>query len=167
MTYIGEIIKTRQFNSGATCRLLGQKRADGLWMLTNPRDILVNSPNLNLKQLILLELDANLSPLVITDSTAALMKCLRDWSLRLVKFDSQNADIELSKESLAYQSIKFYEREEDLKRREKLQRQQEKTLENLVEKAEIKLSKAEVQNDALKLAWEHLYRKEQELKKDS
>lgn len=166
MTYIAEVIKQRQFNSYAVCRLLAQKRIDGLWTLVQPKDLVVNSPNLNLKQLILLEVDNDLTPLTITDSSSALVNCLRDWSLRLSRFDSQEAGIELSKESLEYQAVKFYQREENLKRREELQRQQEKKLESLVEKAEKKLAAVAAQNDALKLAWEHLYQREQQLKGD-
>lgn len=166
MTYIAEIIKQRQFNSPAIARLLGQKRIDGLWLLVTPKEIEVNSRDLHLKQLILLELDNDLTPLTITDSSAALVNCLRDWSLRLTRFNSQNAEIELSKESLEYQAVKFYQREENLKRREEMQRQQEQKLQSLVEKAEKKLAAAEAQNDALKLAWEHLYGKEQQLKGD-
>lgn len=164
MTYIAEVIKERQFNSRAICRLLGQKRTDGLWLLVLPKDVEVNNRDLHLKQLILLELDNDLTPLTITDSNAALVNCLRDWSLRLTRFDSQSADIELSKESLEYQALQFHQREEDLKRREGLQRQQEKKLQILVEKAEKKLVAVDRQNDALKLAWEHLHYNEQQLK---
>lgn len=167
MTYIAEIIKQRQFTSPAIARLLGQKRKDGLWMLVEPKDIVINSPNYNLKQLILLELDNDLSPLTIRDANSALINCLRDWSLRLTRFDGQIAEIEVTKESLEYQGIKFRKTEEDLKRREELQRYQEKKLESLLEKAQIKLNAAAAQSDALKLAWEHLYQREQQLKGDS
>ena len=102
--------------------------------------------------------------MVITSGGDRLVECLRDWSLRLTRFDSKNADIELTKESLEYQSMKLYAREEDLKRRDLLQKAQEQKLQTLLEKAQVKIKTAEAQSDALKAAWEHLYYKEQQLK---
>lgn len=166
MTYIAEVISVNRLVKKATALLLGKKRPDGMWLSVAKEEVVIHGNHaLNEKQLILLELDSDRAPMVITSAASRLVECLSDWSLRLTRFDSRSADIELSKESLEYQSAKLYQKEEDLKRRDILQRQQEQKLLSLMEKAQKKVDAAEAQNTALKAAWEHLYYKEQQLKK--
>lgn len=163
MTYIAEVIKVQQFNSKAIARLLGQKRKDGLWMNVVRRDITINNRDLNLKQLIIIELDSGFNPLTIVSANSALMDCLHEVSRRLTVLDSKEAGIKLFKASLEYQAIKFSKRDEDLKRRDELLVSQEKKLELLYELAQQKIDAAERQNEALKGAWEHLQYKENQL----
>lgn len=165
--YIAEITKQQQFNSKAIASLLGQKRKDGLWISVSKREIAINNRDLNLKQLILLELDSDFSPLIIISANEILVDCLRDFTLRITKLDSLSAGIELSKASLEYQALKFFRRDEDLKRRDELLVSQEKKLELLYELAQQKIDAADRQNEALKRAWEHIYYREEELKKTS
>lgn len=166
MTYIAEVTSTNRLAKKAIALLLGKKRPDGLW-INVPNEVVTIHGNhsLNDRNLVLLELDSDRSVMVITSASDRLVECLRDWSLRLTRFDSRNADIELSKESLAYQSIKLYEKEEDLKRRDELQRQQEQKLQILQKLTQDKAEAAERQHEALKAAWEHLYYKEEQLKR--
>ncbi|MGL4618732.1 MAG: hypothetical protein ACRCZS_06685 [Chroococcidiopsis sp.] len=165
MTYIAEITSTNRLSKRAIALLLGKKRPDGMWIGVPKEEVTIHGNHaLNECQLILLELDNNKNPTVITTASDRLVECLRDWSLRLTRFDSKNAEIELSKQSLEYQSLKLYQKDVELKRRDELQRQQEQKLLILQRLAQDKTDAAERQHEALKAAWEHLYYKEQQLR---
>ncbi len=168
MTYLAEVVSMPRFGGKGKALLLAKKRPDGLWMIV-PEETIVLSPNSELcdRLLILITLDVNRLPQTLVTASSALTDCLRDWSLRLTRFDSQKAEIELIRGSLEYQSTKLYQREQAFKRREELQCSQEKKLEVLVSKASSKLEAAERQHVALTEAWKHLYYKEEQLKKNN
>jgi len=164
--YLAEVTSMPRFGGKGKATLLAKKRPDGLWM-SIPSSTIVLSPSSELcdRLLILVTLDVNRLPQTLVTASSALADCLRDWSLRLTRFDSQKAELDLIRESLQYQSTKLYQREQDFKRREELQCSQEKKLETLVLKANSKLEAAELQHVALTEAWKHLNFKEEQVKK--
>lgn len=164
--YLAEVSQISRLGQKAKAILKGTKRPDGLWISVQERTIdLPYSRTWQEKQLLLVELDKNGNVDEVTHASDKLFEALRDWNLRLSRYDSEKVELELLQKSLEYQSAKLLEREEELKRREELQRTQEQTLQTLLDKAQEKIDAANKQHDALTQAWEHLrYRKEQQEK---
>lgn len=162
--YLAEIVKQQQFNSKAIASLLGQKRADGLWVKVARKEVSINGRDLNLKQLVLLKLDNKLNLVNLISTNEAIFECLHECNLRLSQFNLIKSDIAETKESLEYQATKLYQRTTEINRLEELQKGQEKRLEKLQKLAKEKLHAAEEQYIKLTEAWNHLYYKQEQLK---
>lgn len=166
MTYLAEVVQAQRLGQKARAKLLGVKRSDGLWIgVKQTTRELPYSKVWNEKQLVLLELDKEGRVEEVIPGSDRLFEVLREWSLRLTRFDSDKADLELKKQSLEYQAAKLFARDQELRKREELQRHQEEKLESILKLAQDKLDAAAKQHEALKGAWEHLNYKEQQLKK--
>jgi hypothetical protein len=156
LTYLAEITKERQLTSKAIVRLLGQKQPNGMWGIVAPREIAINNRNLNLKQLVLLELEGNV-PITIIELNQILIQLFIDCSFSLTRFDRKEAEIEVFKKSLELQAIQFHARESELKKLEQLQKLQEQSLKELQLSVKKKADAVDRQYEALRVASEHYY----------
>ncbi len=166
MTYLAEVKSVARIGQKAKAQVIGKRRSDGLWI--GVRESTVDLPYSRAwyeKQLVLLEINNQGTVEEVIPGSDRLFEALRDWSLRLTRFDSDKADLELMRKSLEYQSNELHRREEDLKRREELMRIQEKSMDVLKQLAQDKLNAAEKQHEALTESWRHLHYKEEQLKK--
>lgn len=166
VTFLAEVTQVSRLGQKAKAILKGVRRSDGLWVSATNRTIdLPYNRTWHEKQLLLLELNKDGSVEEVTHASDRLFEALKEWNLRLARFDSDKVELELQKKSLEYQAAKLYAREQELRKAEELQRISEKSLEELKTLADEKLQAANKQHEALKGAWEHLNYREQQLKK--
>lgn len=164
MIYLAEILTVTRLTNKAKVLILGVKRPDGLWEnATNSEIAIYGVRDLNERQLVIVEMDKEDTLISITGAREQLKKALHAFTVKLVRFDSEKAEISLTKESLEYQSTKLYQRACEMDRRDSVQKQQEKKLDKLIDLANVKIAAADRQHAALTEAWEHLHYKEKQL----
>ena len=164
--YLAEVLTVSRLTNKVKVLILGIKRPDGLWASTLESALtLYGVRDLNVAQLVIVEMDKDDNLLSITGARNELKKALSHFTVKLVRFDSDKAEIALTKESLEYQSAELYSRTIAIARRDEAQRQQEKKLALLVELANAKIAAANRQHAALTKAWEDFNEQETRLKR--
>lgn len=159
-TYLAQVDKFR-FKSGKLL-LAAVKRPDGLWTTVVPPINAITIPlpsvysNLYERELVLLELTPKLEIVSLKSALPELVRALKDWSLRLAKFDSEQSQIQAWKESLNYQAAQFFIREEELSRREDLVTQRERQAERVIKAVAENNLALERERTALAGAWEQV-----------
>lgn len=165
VTFLAEVTQVSRLGQKAKAILKGVRRSDGLWVSATPKTIdLPYNRTWHEKQLLLLQINKDGLVEEVIHASDRLFEALKEWNLRLARFDSDKVELELQKKSLEYQAVKLYAREQELRKAEELQRISEKSLEELKALANEKLQAANKQHEALKGAWEHLNYREQQLK---
>jgi chromosome segregation ATPase len=105
---------------------------------------------------VLLELNLRQEIISLKVALPELLRCLKDWSLRIARFDSEQAEITAWRESLSYQAAQFFMREEDIRRREDLVGQREKQAERVIKSVAENNAALESERTALVGAWEQI-----------
>jgi len=155
-TYLAQVDRFRF--KGGRLLLVASKRPDGLWLpVPSINAIAIPLPsayaNLHEHQLVLLELNLKQEIVSLKAALPELLRCLKDWSLRIAKFDSQSAENELSKAQLSEQGQQFFARNEEMRRRENFLAQREKQAEKLIKVVTENNLALERERAALEEAW--------------
>jgi uncharacterized protein (DUF3084 family) len=153
--FLAQVFDKSRYGSKGKVRLIGARREDGIWTAANTSETLPlnNSyPHLNEGMLVLLELDNKRQILKVVSAAEELLSYLRDWSLRLAKFESEEAEIKSWRESLKYQGTEFFIRNEELQRREQAIEAKEAQLNKLLEATEEQKAALERERQVIKIA---------------
>lgn len=153
--FLAQVFDKSRYGSKGKVRFVATRREDGIWTAANTSETLPlnNSyPHLNEGMLVLIELDSKRQIIKVISAVEELVSCLRDWSLRLAKFETEEAEINSWRESLKYQGTEFFIRNEELQRREQAIEAKETQLNKLLEAAQEQKQALERERQVIKTA---------------
>ena len=165
MLYLAQIQRKR-LSSGIELTLLAVQRGSKLWAKVSPTQTINATFNTPLKDdtLALAELSSSRTVLKLIDAAITLPDLLHSYSLRLIKFSSQQKEVELWRGSLEIQARELSDRANIIAAREENLTEQEIRVTRAIAHTKNWEAKVNTARELLQAEWESVRLEQKRLK---